>query len=225
MLYDTLKAAQCVTDSVLVAFSGGKDSAVTLDLCCKYFSNVEAFFMYQIPNLSFQEAAIRTAEKRYNIKIHRIPHFEISEFLRYGVFREPDFEVPIVKIVEIYNYLREQTGIYWIAAGERISDSIVRRAMIKHDGTMDLKRGRIYPVAEWRKKHIVEYVKAHKLLLSPESAVLGHSFRSLYGADLLTIRNHYPDDYSRIRAFYPYVDVEIKRLEMQLNGTFEISKI
>lgn len=56
---------------------------------------------------------------------------EVSEFFKYGTFRASDYNVPIISINEIYTYLRETTGIWWIAAGERINDSIVRRAMIK----------------------------------------------------------------------------------------------
>ena len=61
-----------VTDSVIVAFSGGKESVVTLDLCSRYFKNIKAFFMYIVPDLSFQERTLEWYEKRYQIEIMRI---------------------------------------------------------------------------------------------------------------------------------------------------------
>ena len=36
-LFRTVETAAAITDSVLVSFSGGKDSVATLDLCVKHF--------------------------------------------------------------------------------------------------------------------------------------------------------------------------------------------
>ena len=131
VLYDPIKAMAKVTDSVIVAFSGGKESVVTLDLCTRYFKNVKAFFMYIVPDLSFQERTMEWYEKRYQIEIMRIPHMDVCEFYHYGSFRPEDPTFPIVSINDIYQYVRLETDTWWIAAGERIDDSIVRRAMMK----------------------------------------------------------------------------------------------
>ena len=157
VLYDTIKTASHITDQVIVFFSGGKDSVVTLDLCQRYFGKVHAVFMYLVPGLSFHESMFRWVKSRYDIDVIQVPHFMISEWLRYGTLRVPDFDVPIIKTVDLYTYVRHLTGCYWIAAGERIADSIVRRAMIKNSGTIDDKRGRFYPVAMWNKAEIVIY--------------------------------------------------------------------
>lgn len=212
-LYHSIKIARTITDRVLVSFSGGKDSVATLDVCAKNFPVCEAFFMYAIKGLSFQEHCVRYYEKRYGIKIHRIPHFMIAEWFRYGAFRIGDFNVPIVSVKEVYNYMREKTGIYWIAAGERIKDSIVRRAMIKESGTIDTKRGRIYPIAEWSKKDVVTYNRQNKLPLSPENRILGFSFRSLMPDDLIAIKKHYSKDFKKIVDWFPLVEANIKQAE------------
>lgn len=59
LLFDPIKTQSRVTDSVIVAFSGGKDSIVTLDLCSRYFKKIYSFFMYLVPNLEFQERMLR----------------------------------------------------------------------------------------------------------------------------------------------------------------------
>ncbi len=212
-LYDPIKAQSKITREVLVGFSGGKDSCVTLDLCFKYFDKVQPFFMYQVPGLSFQEKTIRWYEEKYGCEIIRVPHFETAEFLRYGLYRDPDYNVQMVSTVEMYDYLRERTGIYWIAAGERASDSIVRNAMIKKSGSIDNKRGRFYPLAYWSKANVLKYIKLKKLVISQEYRKLGFSFRSLDGETLAMLKRYYPKDLEIVKRIYPLCESAIKRYE------------
>lgn len=213
LLFDPIKTQSRVTDSVIVGFSGGKDSIVTLDLCVKYFKRVVPFFMYLVPELEFQERTLKWYENKYNIEIIRIPHFECSNFLKYGSFTMADWNVDIVGINDTYEYLRQQTGIEWIAAGERCADSIVRNAMIKKSGSIDYKRGRFYPLAYWKKNEILQYIKQKKLYLSPEQRKIGFSFRSLAGSELSVIKSLYPDDYKKILKVYPFAEAGVKRFE------------
>lgn len=210
LLFDPIKTQSSVTDSVIVAFSGGKDSIVTLDLCFKYFKNVVPFFMYLVPNLEFQENMLQRYEKRYNTKIVRLPHFELSEMLKYGALTLPDYNISVVTINDIYAYMRNETGFEWIAAGERCADSIVRNAMIKKSGSIDYKRGRFYPLAYWKKQEVMQYIKYKKLYLSPEQKKIGFSFRSLAGAELATIKELYPSDFEKIEKVFPYAGAAVE---------------
>ena len=213
ILFDPIKAQAQITNSVIVAFSGGKESIVVLDLACKYFKNVKAFFMYICPGLSFQERTLAWYEKKYGIEIIRLPHFDVSEFFHYGSYRVGDETFPIVSINDIYKYVRQETDTWWIAAGERIDDSIIRRAMIKKSSSIDKDRGRIYPVAYWKKKEIAEYIKFHKLYLGEDSKKLGFSFKSLEGSELAMVKNYFPEDYEKILHLYPFAAAGVKRYE------------
>ena len=215
MLSHSLDVAPTFTDRVLVSYSGGKDSVATLDLCCRKFKHVQAFFMYLVDGMSFNEAAFQWVKDRYGIDVVKIPHPMLAEWLRYGTFRNPDMTVPLISFKDVYNYVRAKTGIYWIAAGERIADSIVRRAMIKNSGTIDHVRGRLFPVAEWTKADVVAYVKQRKLMVSPESKTLGFSFRSLMPSDMDKISKVYPADYKKIRSWFPMVDASVMRHRYQ----------
>lgn len=219
ILFDTIKTQAQITDSVIVAFSGGKESVVVMDLCQRYFKNVTAFFMYICPNLSFQERTLEWYEKKYQKEIIRIPHMDVSEFFHYGSFRREDYSFPIVSINDIYRYVRLETDTWWIAAGERIDDSIVRRAMMKKSGSIDVQRGRLYPVSMWKKKEILDYIKFHNLYLGQDSRKMGFSFKSLWGKELLMLKQHFPDDYYKVLKLYPFAAAGVKREEMLMaNG-------
>lgn len=216
LLFEPIKAASRIHDACLVAFSGGKDSVVTLDLCMRYFKRVEVFFMYLTPALSFQEAMLRWAEARYGVTIRRVPHFMLSEWLAMGALRKMDLKVPMVSVRDIYHHLRIETGIWWIAAGERQADSVVRRAMMKNSGSIDASRGRIYPVAHFRKADVMAYIKRHKLKVSPEARFLGHSFRSLMPEEMYLVRKYYPADFDAIRRWFPFVEASVANHERAL---------
>ena len=213
LLFDPVKTQSRITREVIVAFSGGKESAATLDMCSRYFDRVAAFFLYICPNLSFQERQLEWYESRYGVDIIRLPHPMCSEFMRYGVFRDFDPNVPIIGINDVYSHVRRLTGMQWVAAGERIDDSIVRRAMIKHSGTVDAKRGRFYPVANWSKADIMRYIKLHNLRQGNDSRVLGFSFRGLEGRQLWAIKKHFPEDYEKLKALYPFCEGAVVRYE------------
>ena len=216
ILYDAIKVQAKITDSVIVAFSGGKESVVVLDLCFRYFKNVKPFFMYIAPDLSFQEKTLEWYEKKYQTDIIRLPHMDVSEFFHYGSFRPADPDFPVVSINDIYKYLRLETDMWWIAAGERIDDSIVRRAMMKKSGSVDVQRGRFYPVSMWKRREILDYIKYHNLYLGQDSRKLGFSFKSLWGKELLMLKQHFPQDYEKVLKIYPLAAAGVKREEMLL---------
>lgn len=99
VLYDPVKTMASVTDEVIVGFSGGKDSIVTLDICFRFFKKVKPFFMYICPGLSFQEKTLEWYERKYQTEIIRIPHMDVCEFFHYGSFRDGDPSFPNVLLL------------------------------------------------------------------------------------------------------------------------------
>ena len=211
--YDPIRTMAKMTDEVIVAFSGGKESIVVLDMCMKHFKRVVPFFMYYIPGLSFQEKQLMWYENKYNIKIDRLPHFELSNLMRYGTLRNVDLDVPIIDINDIYEWERNKHGIFWIAAGERAGDSVIRGAMIKHSGSIDQKRGRMYPVAWWTKQEILDYVKIKKLYRGIDSRTFGTSFEGVNPRSFMFLKEHFPTDYQKALRLFPLGEGAIKRYE------------
>lgn len=215
ILFDPVKTMSRITDSVLVGFSGGKESIVVLDLCMRYFKNVKVFFEYMVPDLTFEERTLRWYENHYNIEIIRFPCEDLSEYFYYGVFRASDPTFPHVSETDVFNYLRLQNDIWWVATGERINDSIMRRARIKKSSSIDANFGRMYPVANWTEKEIRDYIKHKKLYLSPEQKTRGHSVTCFGANDLTYIKEHYPEDFEKIVYLYPFAGAIVKRNEMK----------
>ena len=211
--FDPIKTMATMTDDVIVAFSGGKESIVVLDMCMKHFKRVVPFFMYYIPGLSFQEKQLQWYELKYDIKIERLPHFELSNHLRYGTFRNQDATVPIIGMNDIYKWMRDKYGIRWIAAGERSADSVVRGAMIKHSGSIDDNRSRFYPVAWWTKQEILDYIKIKKLYRGFDSRALGTSFNGVTPGGFLFLKEHFPSDYQKALRLFPLGDAVAVRYE------------
>lgn len=217
-LFDQIRIMSQLTDSVIVGFSGGKDSVVTLDLCVKYFKHVFPYFMYIVKGLDFQERIIKYYENKYDLEILRLPHFMLSEYYRYGSFRQYDLDVKIVKPSEAHDYIRYLSGYTWIAGGERISDSIFRRSMIREHSSIHWGAYRLYPVAFWNKSHIIAYTKQFNLPIGLEYKVLGCSFSGLYYKELVKIKQEWPEDFEKIKSNFPLIEAEMKWGELHGNS-------
>lgn len=210
-LYDPIRTMSKITREVIVSFSTGKESCVVMDLCARFFDRIVPFFMYQCPGMSFQEKSLNWYEKKYGVEIIRIPSFNMSPMMRYGVFRSPDFDVPIISVTDIYDYIRGKTGVYWVCGGERIADSTIRRAMIKSTGSIAVKSGKFYPVAYWKKRDILDYMRVKKLYLGEDSRVFGTSYHGWTAETLSTLKERWPDDFEKIKRLYPLVEAVVKR--------------
>ncbi|MCL1995556.1 MAG: phosphoadenosine phosphosulfate reductase family protein [Defluviitaleaceae bacterium] len=211
MLLNEIKRQAQITDSVIVFFSGGKDSLVCLDLCIKHMKTVKVAYMYMVPELSWVEKNLLYYQKRYNTEILQLPHPATVDMLRTGSLSERHANMVKVSFNDAYNYARNYFDIGWIASGIRISDSIFRSSMIKNSGTIDHKRKIIYPVARWRKKDILEYIKRNRLILDRFSQIKGNSFGGFIKSELDVIVQHFPQDWQKIKEYFPYVEVMLRQ--------------
>lgn len=206
--------------SILVAFSGGKDSIATLDLCMKRFGRVEAFFMFLVEGLRCEESMLRHALRRYpGLVLHRVPHWELSAYMKANVFECNPRHLPVKKFVQadVERFLRDKTGIDWFAWGEKAKDSIVRNAKLKNIGGFSAKFHRVYPIYTWKDPDIYGYLRSKKLPIP--RLIGGRKFSgavSLYPPVLLNIREQYPDDYEKICRKFPGAEAAVFRYERGL---------
>jgi phosphoadenosine phosphosulfate reductase len=222
------KARDMGIREVLVAYSGGKDSILTLELCSKVFDRVEAYFLYVVPWLSWEIEPIRWAENRYGIKVHQIPHPSLSKMFREATFRHGTMGAtgcPLLHHRQAENYARELTGIDYIAAGERCNDSLERQAYIKHCQGIDHQRRRIYPIGFWREKDVVSYLamndiptpRQYRFSEDQHFKERGKKNQQFGGFQIDTvayIKQNMPADYEKIKELFPLIEAQAVRAEI-----------
>jgi len=215
MYLDVIKKVSEETKECIVGFSGGKDSIVLLDLCHHYFDKIYAYFMYLIPELEFQEVTLKYYEKKYNIKIKRVPHFKISEMLNTGSFRKPSkqsLNIKNTKITDVEKHIKEVFNIEWIAQGLKKADSLSRRPWLEKNKGIDFNKKICYPLANWTDKNIFLYIKKNKLRLPAWYKYSKSSFGCALNFENLSImKDNFIEDYKKVLNIFPYAEAQIKR--------------
>lgn len=200
-------------DACLVAFSGGKDSLVCLDLACRHFKKVVPFFLYFIPGLKCVEKNLDAAESRYGLDILYYPHFLLFEAITKQLYCKSSNETFIklrpFGLIDIYRVIMHDTGIDIVINGAKKSDSLWRRQKYFKYMTHDFI---FYPLVEWRKNDILAYLAMHDLSL-PLSSGRGSTGVDLSTPSLCWLHDNHYDDYLTVKKMFPLVEAVIKRRE------------
>jgi phosphoadenosine phosphosulfate reductase len=194
-------------DTVLVSYSGGKDSVVCLDLAVKTFKRVEAFFMYFVPEMECVLPAMEYAKQRWGITVRQYPHFAVLDDMRRGVYcnnTDKISELPQYNLQDIYNVARADTGIKPVITGAKRNDSMMRRQRMKWQkmGTGDVW----HPLAGWTNHDVRAYVLSHKLQAPMSNSVGGRqsSGLDLTEDSLLWLHDNYPKDFAKVSQVFVY---------------------
>lgn len=206
-----LKYVRLKTNCILVSFSGGKDSIVTLDLCYKLFPKVVCFFLYIIPNLEIIDTKIDEIEKRYRIKVLQYPHPDLAKSLYRGDYTfHLHSDLKLIKFKDIYENIRMDTGIQWIASGVKASDSMVRNAWMKSlymQGISEQSK-LVYPITKLNKNDVLTYCT--NLEIEP----LKYNNKASSGLEINKetiqfLHANYPNDYKRLKQYFKFADLAL----------------
>lgn len=218
-------------DRIAILLSCGKDATAVLALCCEHLhippSAIRPFFMYTVPNLSFQERYLTYLERRFSVTITRIPHWALSRLLRASAFRHGTAAATSVKLLRpshVDAYIRRETGCHWIATGEKRTDSIERNAMITQCEGISTVRGRIWPVGYWTDQDANSYLCRMRMMRPPDYRLLprlrsGGSFSDLISMrEAVVIKSNYPDDWRKICEMFPLAEAQVVRAGLVTRG-------
>lgn len=217
--FQICKEVAKVTSSVIVSFSGGKDSFVVLDICNQYFKTINAFFLYVVDNLEFQNRLLEYAEDRYKIKIKKYPHPILSKYLRNGIYTYEAYENKVYRWGDIENLARNDFKAEWIASGWKKTDSLQRRGALStyEMDSINRKSKKFYPLSNWDTTQVINYMKLKKL--SYKKTEISDQFEvELTYKKLNHIRKNYPDDYEKIKKQFPFCETIFRRKKFYSEG-------
>lgn len=195
------------TDSVVLFYSGGKDSIVLLDVLSKHFT-VNLAFMYFVPGLEHIEKYVRWAENKYNVKCNKYPHWMLSQSFNDNYYRFHSEPISPIKLADIENKVRADFNCDWIVSGVKQNDSLNRRLMLRQMfmEAIDLNHKKVYPLTDWSKQQCLTYIKSKNL---PKP--IAYNNKNSSGADLdkdflIFCKEKYPSDYKKILIQFPFAE-------------------
>lgn len=199
------------TDTIIVSYSGGKDSLAVLDMCSKVFERVICFYMYLVPGLQCVEAQLDFARQRYNVQILQYPHWLLFKLLKNMVYcpQYPEFkDIKEIRIKDIYAAVRKDTGVKYIATGAKRADSLWRRRYTTT--ASETHKDVIMPLLEWNKFDVLAYLR-HNDIPIPESSGIFASGIDLSSVSLNFLYEKHPEDFKLLCKLFPYAEAVIWR--------------
>ena len=226
-LYD--KAIAEAGSTVLLSFSAGKDSiAAWLALRDDGRFTVIPYYLDWIPGLSWVDDMIAYYENYFGCHIYRMPHPYLYEQLDRCAFQPPHrvakinaWNPPRFTFADVDNLVARAAGLSspFVSIGMRAADNLERRRMILQQGSLGIKRRRyFYPVWDWKIQDVIDCIMRHKVKISPEYAIWGRTPVSFNYDYMAPLRDNYPDDWERLRQWFPLIDLQCYRYEVLNNG-------
>lgn len=205
-----LRQARERSSSVLVSFSGGKDSLVVLDLCTRTFDRVECFFMQWVPGLRCVEDPAIAGAERYNVPLHMVPHWAGLRALKQGIYCFNGLERddwPDAKLRDIYRTVIEDTGIPLIAMGGKRKDGLWRRRNL--DSTKGWEEV-LTPIVGWSNHEIAAHLVSRGLT-APKGDSKDGAGADLSRPSVMWMYRNHPEDFEILESYFPFVRAIVLR--------------
>ena len=206
-----------------IGFSTGKDSLSCAVICRNLGVEYIPFYFYLCPDLEFVEKSIVLYERVLGIKIIQIPHPVLYDFLRHQDFQPPkmiqylaDQKLPKLTFEDlIFCYLESIVDHreYYDVVGMRASESFNRRKFFEKHAGVDHKERKIYPIWNWNKSDVLQYLTDNKIPLSDDYAIWNRSYDGMKYQFLFGVKKHYPNDWLKLLEYFPLLEAELFRYE------------
>ncbi|MGN6643836.1 MAG: phosphoadenosine phosphosulfate reductase domain-containing protein [Verrucomicrobiota bacterium] len=211
-----LEARARINPVIAVSYSGGKDSLAVMDLCCKIFPTVRAFFWYCVPDLEVCNEWMRFAKERWNVEVVQLPHWDMMTAMKNGVWCDATKgidKLPEMKLKDAYAYSLDLVETDFCATGMKDADGLPRRQFFANlrDSKDPIWRRLIFPIRDWNKKDVLDYLKTNGIPIPEAEPGAVTTGVGLNHDSLCWLHDKHPEDFKRLLKWYPYAEAAIKR--------------
>lgn len=211
-------------ETVLLAFSRGKDSIAAWLALRDAGIPVIPFHWEGVPGMRFVRDDLDYWEQYFGVRIHVYPHPSFWRQLRNYVFQPPEryevieaMKIPRWDVHGMEHRIRADLGLpagTWVVDGNRASDTMARRTNITRMGYMRSTTGKASLIGDWRAAEVRAFIDHHGARLPIDYKIWGRSFDGLGHHYVRPLLDHLPADYEVVRDWFPLIDLELMRREM-----------
>lgn len=213
------------TDTVLLSFSRGKDSLSTWCILLEAGFRVVPFYMELVPGMAFVTDYLDYCEEVFGAHIYRTIHPGRYYWLN-GLVGQPPWtraaiascNLPKFDMDDVARGIKRTAGLpkdTWHAIGTSAHDSSQRRVQMERYQGIDGPHRRVYPIWNLLKAEKIATLNRHNVKLPIDYEWFGRSYDGLDWWYLQPIRKNAPEDFQRILALFPMIEVEIARKEFR----------
>ena len=205
----------------LLRFSCGKDAIASWIQMRRYFKQIVPIYHYLHPDLNFINKSLAYYEDVFETKIIRVPNQMLYKHLNSGLFQTQKTWKHILKMGipnfdndDVKGYVKDDLGLdagVLTGIGVRSADSLNRWRTINKYGAVNENRQTFYPVYDWDIEKLVSEIKQANIKLPIDYKIWGKSFDGLDYRFIKPLKDHFPDDYEKLKEYFPLIDVEILR--------------
>lgn len=206
-----LRLARHRTDAIGVAVSFGKDSLATLDLACRVFTRVEAYYLYRVAGLAIVDQWAAQVRERHGVTVRMYPHFDLARCYRNAVL-QPHWKdldkTPAVKMADIETVFRKEASVQWIAYGWRRNDSFSRALIMRKCAGYDPGTHRVFPLRSWRRQDVYSYLDQRGI---PRPPKLGRAEQGGLDFHPEALAGLSPEDWAKWERDFPFSAMQLRQ--------------
>lgn len=209
------------TDTVLLAFSMGKDSLSAYHRLRKHFT-VVGFHLYAVPGMGFERRSLAYYREALDIPIISLPHPALYDWLSLGMHQTPPRAAAMIaaRLIPydyqfVYRMVAEAAGVEdrtpWVADGIRAADSGMRRLTHTQRGPVDQRLRKFHPVHDLYTDDVEAAITDLGVSLPVDYRLWGRTFDGVDFRFLAPLREHFPDDYAQLLRWFPFAALDFFR--------------
>jgi hypothetical protein len=177
-----------------------------------------------VPGLKFVENNIQKYEKHFNIKIVRLPHPILYDYINHQDWQPLDRALDLNEfnlgatsfkmLIEMYLLSTGQKNVKYDCNCMKMADSLNRRLLLNSKPDIDHKTKIIYLTKYFTNSQCFDYLKTNGIPLTEDYRIFGRSWDGLSYHFTMGVKKYYPEDYALIKEYFPLIDAEVMRYKI-----------